>query len=151
MEETLTAVDRWWPSPFGDEDQIGALNHITDSKRLAALASVRLGRVYDLGHVLDDSVPVFPGRYFRQTLVTTAHHANAADMPEAPTGIGDNKVNWVTEIVSGTMPQIVTTGWLVDVPAARGVERLAGGDVIIVDDVERALGRVEPEPGDAVL
>ena len=103
MEETLTAVDRWWPSPFGEEDQRGMLNHITHAKRLAALGSVRFGRLYDLGHVLDESVPVFPGRYFRQTLVTTAHHANAAGADDTPTGVGDNKVNWVTEIVSGTM------------------------------------------------
>jgi len=191
MEEILTAVDRWWPSPFGEEDQRGMLNHVTHSKRLAALGSVRLGRLYDLGHVLDESVPVFPGRYFRQTLVTTAHHANAG-ADHAPTGVGHNKVNWVTEIVSGTMqlgthldalshlqigdrgyngwrvaelaepwgvnrlgaetiPQIVTKGWLVDVAAVRGVERLGVGDVITVEDVKRALRGAEPEPGDAVL
>ncbi len=167
------------------------LNHITDAKRAAVLASVRLGRVYDLGHVLDETVPVFPGRYFRQTLVTTAHHANAGRADETPTGVGDNKVNWITEIVSGTMqlgthldalshlqigdrgyngwrvadiaepagvsklgaetiPQIVTRGWLVDVAAARDVERLDRGEVITVDDIERALGG-HPEPGDAIL
>ena len=77
------------------------LNHITDEKRCGALATVRQGRLYDLGRVLDERVPVFPGRHFRQTLVTTAHHANAREgMP--PTGVGDNNVNWITEIVSGT-------------------------------------------------
>ena len=35
---------------------------------------MREGRLFDLGRVLDEDVPVFPGRYFRQTLVTTAHH-----------------------------------------------------------------------------
>jgi kynurenine formamidase len=50
-----------------------------------------------------------------------------------------------------TIPQILTRGWLVDVPAARGVERLAAGEVVGVDDVRRALGGAEPEPGDAVL
>ena len=185
---------RWWPSPFGADDQLGMLNHVTDAKRLAALASVREGRLYDLGRVLDEQVPVFPGRYFRQTLVTTAHHANAATAAEdeRPTGVGDNNVNWVTEIVTGTtqlgthldalshlqigdrgyngwrvaelaetwgtsrlgietVPQIVTRGLLVDVPAVRGVDRLEIGDVIGVDDAERALHGIEPEPGDAVL
>jgi kynurenine formamidase len=76
---------------------IGKLALIDDAKRAAALADVRTGRLYDLGHVLDEHVPVFPGRYFKQTLVTTAHHAN-------PTGgLGENDVNWITEIVSGTM------------------------------------------------
>ena len=88
---------RWWPSPFGEDDQLGMLNHIDDAKRRAAMRLVREGRLYDLSHVLDESVPVFPGRYFRQTLVTTAHHANTA-MP-----LGENRVNWVTEIVTATM------------------------------------------------
>jgi kynurenine formamidase len=75
----------------------GKLALINDAKRAAALAEVRTGRMYDLGHVLDEHVPVFPGRYFKQTLVTTAHHANPSG------GVGENDVNWITEIVSGTM------------------------------------------------
>jgi kynurenine formamidase len=73
------------------------LNHVTEEKRLRALSSVRQGRLYDLGHVLDEDIPVFPGRFFRQTLVTTAHHQNAA-MP-----VGANEVNWITEQVTATM------------------------------------------------
>jgi kynurenine formamidase len=184
---------RWWPSPFGADDQLGMLNHVDDAKRAAALRLVRSGRLYDLGHELHEGVPTFPGRYFRQTLVTTAHHANAMGMDlSAPTGVGANKVNWVTEIVSGTMqlgthldalshlqigdrgyngwrvadlaessgvsmlgvetvPQIVTRGLLVDVATVRGGGRLGIGDVISVEEVEQALGGLEPEPGDAVL
>ena len=76
LEKDTQTVDHWWPSPFGADDQRGMLNHITDAKRLAALQSVQHGRVYDLGHILDEHVPVFPGRAFHQTLVTSAHHAN---------------------------------------------------------------------------
>ena len=61
------AAIRWWPVQFGADDQCGMLNHVTDAKRRQALALVRRGRMYDLGHVLDERVPVFPGRYFRQT------------------------------------------------------------------------------------
>jgi hypothetical protein len=39
------AGDRWWPSAFGAEDQIGMLNHIDDAKRLAAMALVQEGRL----------------------------------------------------------------------------------------------------------
>ena len=78
-------------------NELGMLALIDDAKRASALAEVRSGRMYDLGHVLDESVPVFPGRYFKQTLVTTAHHANADG------GVGENRVNWITELVSGTM------------------------------------------------
>jgi hypothetical protein len=90
------AADRWWPSPFGPDDELGMLNHVDDGKRLEALALVRRGRMYDLGRVLDEHVPVFPGRFFRQTLVTTAHHTNGDG------GVGENRVNWITEQVTAT-------------------------------------------------
>jgi kynurenine formamidase len=172
----VLAPERWWPSPFGEEDQAGMLNLVDEAKRREALALVREGRLYDLGRVLDENVPVFPGRYFRQTLVTTAHHANDGG------GLGENGVNWITEQVAGTqqlgthldalshlqigdrgyngwsvaeladgagvkrlgvetVPQVVTRGWLVDVPG------LGPGEVISPAN----LGGVSPEPGDAVL
>src|SRR5438128_2390879 len=93
--QTLQPPTSWWPSPFGTDDEIGMLNHLTDAKRLQAISLVRSGRLYDLGRVLDERVPVFPGRAFHQTLVTTAHHANMG-------GVGDNRVNWITEVISGT-------------------------------------------------
>jgi kynurenine formamidase len=77
-------------------DQVGMLGHVDEAKRIQALGLVRQGRVYDLGHELHEGVPVFPGRYFRQTLVTTAHHINAQSM------VGENDVNWVIDIQSGT-------------------------------------------------
>jgi kynurenine formamidase len=167
---------RWWPSPFGADDQLGMLNHIDDAKRLAALQLVREGRVFDLGRVLDEKIPVFPGRSFRQTLVTTAHHANSF-MP-----VGDNDVNWVTEVFSSTT-QLGThidalshlqmggrgyNGWTVaELAGPSGVNRL-GAETIpqivtrgwLVDVSPREAGEVlgvqdvagiDPEPGDAVL
>src|SRR3712207_4606915 len=151
------------------------LNHVDEAKRREALGLVRTGRLYDLGRVLDEHVPVFPGRYFRQTLVTTAHHGNRG-------GVGENRVNWITEQVAGTQ-QLGThldalshlqigdrgyNGWSVaELAGAAGVTRLGvetvpqivtrgwlvdvaplgAGDVISVDDV----GGIEPSPGDAVL
>ena len=169
-------MERWWPSPFGAADQLGMLNHVDEGKRLEALGLVRQGRIYDLGRVLDEDIPVFPGRYFRQTLVTTAHHANHNG------GVGANQVNWVTEQVAGTM-QLGThldalshlqigergyNGWTVsELAGPAGVERLGvetvpqivtrgwlvdaqglgPGDVI---GVEQMAG-IDPSPGDAVL
>ena len=71
------------------------LNHITDATRAQALRLVGSGRLYDLGRVLDEHTPAFPERYFRQTLVTTAHHSNGG-------GLGANRVNWITEQIAGT-------------------------------------------------
>jgi kynurenine formamidase len=77
-------------------DELGMLRHVTAGKRLEALGLVREGHLYELGRVLDERAPVFPGRYFRQTLVSTAHHANAL-VP-----VGENDVTWITEVFSGT-------------------------------------------------
>ena len=58
----VASDDRWWPSAWGPDDELGMLNHITDDVRREAMALVRRGRMFDLVHVLDETVPVFPGR-----------------------------------------------------------------------------------------
>jgi len=154
----------------------GKLALIDDAKRASALALVKRGHMYDLGHVLDERVPVFPGRYFKQTLVTTAHHANPGG------GVGENEVNWITELVSATMQlgthldalshlQMGNRGYggltveqLADTSGVRylGVETvpqivtqgwlvdasgLEAGEVIGIEN----CAQIDPEPGDAVL
>jgi kynurenine formamidase len=156
--------------------ELGMLRHVTETKRLQALSLVREGRLYDLGRVLDESAPVFPGRFFRQTLVTTAHHANSV----AP--VGDNDVTWITEVFSATTQlgtHLDTLGHLqmgdrayggysvAELAGTSGLTRLGAetvpqivtcgwlvdvsplepGDVIGVD----AVAGIDPEPGDAVL
>jgi kynurenine formamidase len=148
------------------------LNHITDQTRVAALQLVRSGRLYDLGRVLHQDVPVLPGRYFRQTLITTAHHANHG-------GLGPNRVNWIIEQVAGTQ-QLGThldalshlqigdrgyNGWSVcELAGAAGVNRLGVETVPqivtrgwLVDVAPLGAGEaigvpdIDPAPGDAVL
>ncbi|MBV8991391.1 MAG: cyclase family protein [Solirubrobacterales bacterium] len=157
-------------------NELGKLALIDDAKRAGALALVRQGRMYDLGHVLDENVPVFPGRYFKQTLVTTAHHANA------DRGVGENDVNWITEQVSGTMQlgthldalchlQMGDHGYggftVRELAGTAGVRHLgvetvpqivtrgwlvdaSGLDAGGVIGLEHCVG-IDPEPGDAVL
>ena len=94
--------ETWWPSPYGPDDQIGMLNEITPRKVVEAARLVRQGRVYDLAHILDEQVPAFPGRTFRQSLTTSAHQLNRRRPDAGPAGWGENNVNWVVEIVSST-------------------------------------------------
>jgi kynurenine formamidase len=158
----------------GMSAELGMLRHVDETKRLEALSLVREGRLFDLGRVLDENVPVFPGRYFRQTLVTTAHHANGNG------GVGNGHVNWITEQVAGTM-QLGThldalshlqrgdrgyNGWTIgELAGTAGVKRLGvetvpqvvtrgwlvdaseAGHVVEVGD----LDGIDPSPGDAVL
>jgi kynurenine formamidase len=156
--------------------EAGMLRHVTEAKRLQALSLVREGRLYDLGRVLDERSPVFPGRFFRQTLVTTAHHANSL-MP-----VGENDVTWITEVFSATSQlgtHLDTLGHLQMGERAYGghsVAELAGpsgltrlGAETVPQIVTRAhlvdvaplepgavigldaVAGIDPEPGDAVL
>ena len=155
---------------------LGKLALIGDAQRASALALVKQGRMFDLGHVLDERVPVFAGRYFKQTLVTTAHHANPGG------GVGENDVNWITELVSGTMQlgthldalahlQMGNHGYggftVQELAGTNGVRHL-GIDTVpqivtrgwLVDAAGLKAGEViglrhcaqiDPQPGDAVL
>lgn len=102
----------WWPSPYGPDDQIGMLNEITPLKVAEAARLVQRGQVYDMGRILDERVPAFPGRSFRQHLTTSAHLLNqrrpdaggvrATTGASASMGWGENNVNWIVEVVSST-------------------------------------------------
>jgi kynurenine formamidase len=130
-----------------------------------ALELVHEGRVYDLGRVLDERAPVFPGRHFRQLLVPNTMPLGGlswvADVVSTTTQVGTHldalchlsehgRIHGghaVADVAgpSGfsmhgieTAPQFIVPGWLVDVAP------LGPGDVIGIPDIE-------PEPGDAVF
>lgn len=92
----------WWPSRYGASDEAGSLNEILPSTAVRAARLVRAGRVYDLSHVLDEHIPAFPGRSFRQFLQTAAHQTNRRGPAAGPEGLGENGVNWVVEQVAAT-------------------------------------------------
>ena len=92
----------WWPSRYGPDDQLGSLNEITPAAIVAAARLVRQGRVFDLGRILDQHVPRFPGRFWQQTLVSNAHLANPRREGGMDGGWGKNQVNWLIELATGT-------------------------------------------------
>jgi kynurenine formamidase len=101
--ETADTREAWFPSRYGIGDQIGALNQITLEQVVSAARLVCEGRVYDLAHILDEHVPAFPGRSFRQHLTTSAHQENARRPDHGlQGGWGENDVNWMVEITSST-------------------------------------------------
>ncbi len=122
----------WWPSRYGADDQAGALNEITPAKVLEAVRLVRLGRVYDLAHVLHEDIPAFPGRTFRQYLTTNYHQINRRHPDAGPAGLGRNSVNWIVEQVTATQQM----GTHVD-----GLNHLQAGDrtyngLVLADIIE---------------
>lgn len=101
---TCLAADEapWWPSRYGRNDQLGSLNEIGAAQVASAARLVRRGTVLDLGRVLDDNTPKFPGRYWHQTVDLSAHFLNARRPDAGGQGWGKNNINWITEIQSGT-------------------------------------------------
>lgn len=92
----------WWPSRYGAEDQIGTLNEITPKRVLAATRLVKRGALADLGRVLDEETPRFPGRYWHQTLDVSPHLENLRRPDAQGKGWGRSQINWITEIQTGT-------------------------------------------------
>ena len=67
------------------------------------VVTVRRGVTFDLSHVLDEHIPAFPGRSFRQFLTTPAHQVNARREDAGSSGgWGVNDVNWIVEQVAAT-------------------------------------------------
>ena len=85
------AEERWWPSRYGAGDQIGTLNEITPARVAAAARLVREGRTFDLGRTLHADVPRFEGRYWQQSLVSSAHIINPRKPGGMPGGWGRNR------------------------------------------------------------
>ena len=106
----MSDMEQWWPSRYGAGDERGSLNEITPAKVAAAARLVREGIVYDLGHTLHPDVPRFEGRFWQQTLVSSAHIINPRKpLPGAEGmqamwsgGWGRNRINWITELATGT-------------------------------------------------
>ena len=139
-----------------------AVVDIAAQSRLRALELVREGRLYDLGRVLDERTPAFPGRYFRQSLVVN------------PTPLGANELTWAHEVFTATTQMGTHLDTLGHLHAGRAsVEELAApsgltergaetlGPIVtrgfLVDAAPLGRGEVigipdlEPEPGDAVF
>lgn len=102
MSAVVREDPAWWPSRYGPDDEAGATNEITAAGVAAATRLVRRGVVHDLSHVLDEHVPAFPGRSFRQYLTTNYHQLNRRAPRAGPDGLGANNVNWIVEQVSAT-------------------------------------------------
>ena len=95
--------ESWFPSKYGADDQIGALNEITPAKIVQAAQLVKTGTIYDLSHILEEGIPAFPGRTFTQNLRTTAHQINTRREDAGNLGgWGENNMNWIIDIVNGT-------------------------------------------------
>ena len=63
----------WWPNAeWGSEDQAGASNRITEEKVLEALRLATTGKVYELGQIYEQGMPLFGSRSYSIVLPAKA-------------------------------------------------------------------------------
>jgi len=110
---------RWWPGPWGAQDQRGANNRMTPAKVMEAARLIKTGKVYQLGRVLEKGIPLF-GERFGAHLV----------LPGTPTGgpFGKHNLYYHDELFVGEIGQIGSQfdglGHIGMVAAGRGRQRL---------------------------
>lgn len=88
----------WWPSEYGPDDERGAGNRQTPAKVLEAKALIEQGRVYSLGRLYEDGMPLPGKRHYSLTI------------PGSPTGEvqGKNRIVSHDEMFSGEIGQVGT-------------------------------------------
>ncbi len=96
-----TVVQRitpWWPSSWGDKDEAGASNWMTDKKVMSATQLIKTGKIYELGRQYDGEMPLFGERVF------------SLRIPGAPTGgpLGQNQLVYHDEFLTTEIGQVGT-------------------------------------------
>jgi kynurenine formamidase len=91
--------ERWWPSEWGPDDQLGALNRLQPAKVLEAARLIERGIVYDMAHVVEEDMPLFD-------LTPGARHYTLT-IPGAPSWgpLGENRLAWNEDYVAGHLTQ----------------------------------------------
>lgn len=95
------AAERWHPSKWGADDELGSFNMITSRSVLEAMKLVKVGKTYNLGIVIDDKLPAFPPRKFQITILQPNQITTG--------GLGPTNMSYNDEVVTtwlGIGPQI---------------------------------------------
>jgi kynurenine formamidase len=92
------SAEKWWPSKWGPQDEAGASNHITPQKVLETAKWISDGKVYKLGRVYEQGMPLFGNRGFLLRI------------SGGPTGgpFGDNKLVYHDEFLATEIGQTGT-------------------------------------------
>ena len=92
-------TEKWWPSEWGADDQMGALNRLTPEKVLAAAGLIKEGKIYDMGRVFEEDMPLFD--------LTPQHRKYTLTVPGATSWgpLGDNRLAWNEDYIAGHITQ----------------------------------------------
>ena len=159
------------PSKWGVNDERGSANHMKPASVLNAARLIKTGEVFELGHVLNASMPLSAGRIFDQIVKRTNNVPGTnkrssneeimiAEMGQVGTQFDgfahqahDNvhynciktsdieTRNGFTKLGIHKVGTLMTRGVMIDVAAYKGVDMLADNYEITVADLEGAIKR----------
>ena len=66
---TLTQAEDWYPSEFGPDDTLGAVNRMTPAAVIEAARLVKTGKTYALGVETGPDTPAYPPRKYQMTIL----------------------------------------------------------------------------------
>ena len=66
---SVRADDSWYPSKYGADDTLGAINNLSPEKVLAAVKLVKTGKSYPLGVETGPDSPAYPPRSYAMTIL----------------------------------------------------------------------------------
>jgi kynurenine formamidase len=94
QQQQPAAGGNWYPSRYGADDQIGAMNLLTPQKVLEAVRLVQRGQVYPLGVAVGRETPAYPPRSAAVTVMMP-------DQFEGATIPSENKVSYADDMFTG--------------------------------------------------
>lgn len=185
VKELAAKVRNW--GRWGDDDEVGTLNLITDDVVKAAAKEIKTGRRLALGLPMDENGPqmgAIPGRDNPKREMIMVDTPFTGDPDNFTTS--DDKlsmgvqscthwdalahVSYEGKLYNGVASSVITEagaakmgidkiktiigrGVLLDIAAAKGVDRVEGGYALTGADLDAAadLGKVKVQPGDIVL
>jgi kynurenine formamidase len=169
--------DKRCPSPWGADDERGAANLQTPQTVLKAVKLIREGNVYELGKLLDSSMPRSPGRSFalevkrtggpngrnqqrgnEETVYTELGQMGTQFDGLAHQGLGPHLYNCIdndkvatrrgfTKLGVEKVGSLFTRGVMLDIAQLKGVDILPDAYEITVADLEGAMRRQEVDFG----
>lgn len=184
VKELAARVRNW--GRWGDDDEIGTLNLITDDAVKAAAGEIRTGKRLALGIPMDEDGPqmgAIPGRdnpKREMIMVDTPLTGDPSDFTTSDDKVSMGiqacthwdalaHVSYEGKLYNGVPSSVITEagasrmgidkvktlvgrGILLDVPRAKGVDRLEGGYALTADDLDAAaeMGKIDVRAGDIV-
>lgn len=93
--QVVQAGEKWYPSKWGADDELGAANMNSPARTLEAAKLIKTGKTYRLGIETNAKTPSYAPRYFHITVLTPNQSPGQS--------LGDNKFNFADDIIAGWM------------------------------------------------